>query len=159
MLELLQGAALVTTLGPGAQESIHTSAGKIELGSQARIVRLGNEVDVAMLTGKARITPRSGAPFEVAEGASVRFDRSGRKTITALRVEDYPRAFGSYLDPSHPREPAVSSSGVLAALAAVPRWAYLATAGLLAIFVTAVAGVLAWALLRKPLSPARRSNR
>ena len=75
-LRIDEGGAIVTTLAPQKQVVV-TKEGTIELGSQARIVRLSDGVDVALLSGAATVRPARGDAIVLAAGTSVRFSARG----------------------------------------------------------------------------------
>ncbi|MFO0737591.1 MAG: PAAR domain-containing protein [Labilithrix sp.] len=119
-LSLERGAVVVTTLG-GAKQTVMTPEGSITLGSQARIARVDDGIDVALLSGAAKISPRSGVPFDLTEGSRVRFTAKGPKApASRLATSDLASTFASF---AYPESASVPREGSLVAL---PTWILLA---------------------------------
>jgi uncharacterized Zn-binding protein involved in type VI secretion len=98
-LRIDEGGAIVTTLPP-AKQVIVTKEGTIELGSQARIVRLSDGVDVALLSGAATIRPARGEAIVLAAGTSVRFSARGALgPPTPLTPQGSASAVRPFVDP------------------------------------------------------------
>ncbi|MFO0643888.1 MAG: PAAR domain-containing protein [Polyangiaceae bacterium] len=98
-LRIDEGGAIVTTLPP-AKQVIVTKEGSIELGSQARIVRLSDGVDVALLSGVATIRPARGEAIVLAAGTSVRFSARGALgPPTPLTPQGKAAAVRPFVDP------------------------------------------------------------
>jgi uncharacterized Zn-binding protein involved in type VI secretion len=146
-----KGGAVVTTLG-GAKQLVNAPEGRIELGSQARIARLTDGVDVALLAGRATITPANGSPFPLVTGQHVRFTKTGPLAPpTTMSAADVAESVARYVNPSAPAVKDTNQVAVGRSFADVPMWAW-ATGGALGILVLA-GGIVSIAIVSRRKKP------
>lgn len=145
-LSLERGGVVVTTFGAGAKQVVVTPEGTITLGSQARIARLDDGVDVALLSGAAKIAPKNGAPFDLAEGSRVKFAATGPRAPPAkIGNAELATTFASFAYP----ESAVPAKGT-GSLGGVPILLLAAALGAGVLVIAILVVIIVVVMRRKP---------